>query len=101
MSKNRLFYMLVGLVLLVTVVLVAQEAVATTSVVSAENHLRAMQADAARWTSLAETYTNRQMSIQADSARWTALAESYAHRQPAINAYAARWTGLAQAFMSK
>ncbi len=57
---------------------------------------RGRNADAARWTGLAATYTSEARARQASTARYAGLAQLYA--QMAWAADAARWTGLAQTY---
>ena len=51
-----------------------------------------MEADAARWSGLAEALTAEQRATHAYAARYSGLAQA----QRAQEAYAARWSGLAQ-----
>ena len=68
------------------------------------NAQRVMNAAAARWEGLAETYTSRQRAIDAYTARYEALAQMYTETsagydaQRAANAAAARWSGLAEMY---
>jgi len=65
---------------------------------------RAIQAEAERWSGLAQHYAEigaaRERALDAETARWTGLAGYYgaqaAHRQRVNAADAARWTALAE-----
>src|SRR5262249_14414032 len=60
---------------------------------------RAGGAGAARWTDMVQLYP-RQRAEQAEAARWTGMAQQLYARQRAEQAEAARWEGLA-AFLQK
>jgi hypothetical protein len=70
---------------------------------------RAINADAARYTAMAEAYLAREAAalrgINADAARYTAMAEAYLAREAAtlrgISADAARYTAMAEAYLAQ
>ncbi|HEY9528369.1 MAG TPA: hypothetical protein VIR02_14850 [Anaerolineales bacterium] len=87
MFTNRIFTVLVILVLAAVIVLTVREAMATSAVApnpeEAPSIERSRSADTARWEAIAEYYQsveeahNLQRGRAADAARWTVLAHYY------------------------
>jgi hypothetical protein len=77
MFRNRLLNLSVAVALGVVAVLTVRLALATTDVVTRKE--RAVQAEAARWTGLAEAYADSrsERTASAEAARWTGLAQYY------------------------
>ena len=108
MSTNRFFSLLVVMSLVLIATLTVREALATSAVGSdTQNAQRAQAADAARWTAMAEYYTNAE-AVQsrgqaADSAHWTAMSEYYQAQVQNLDrgqaADAARWTAMAEYYL--
>jgi hypothetical protein len=107
MSKNRLFYVLVAVIVLAVVGLTFREVLATGVV---------LRGDAERWVAIGDYYADKsveaehsELGWQADGARWTAMGEFYA-AQSALEsqallrsrtADAARWQALGKSVMAE
>ena len=113
MFTNRIFTVLVILVLAAVIVPTVREAMATSAVApnpeEAPSIERSRSADTARWEAMGKYYENqvpRLRSRSAETARWEAIAEYYQSVEEAHNlqrgraADAARWTVLAHYYQS-